>query len=283
MGPYVFQLLFDQRFDPENLTMISLLVLSLLYSSAFAQDKIVGGEEVSPPGAIPWQASLQRQNSAGAWSHICGGSLIGDRWVLTAAHCVEAGRDDPSIEYQVVLGMHNRVDDSLGKPIAYSTEEITIHPFWENNPIFFFPNDIAVIKLSTEVEINEFVAPIALPAQGGYFENVTCTISGWGLTDNDELAGVLRRADMWVRTREDCAGELGLFYGDYHTCIYDPLLTSGACNGDSGGPLTCQGSDGTPTLAGATSFGIVGCPAFVGSVYTSVPYFRDWIDGIMNA
>merc|ERR1712226_939590 len=73
-----------------------------------------------------------------------------------------------------------------------------------------------------------------------------------------------------------CRGFYGNIITGYHTCLLDSGRRTGSCNGDSGGPLSCQ-VGGTWYLAGATSFGVVNCPPSYPSVYASVPYFRSWI------
>merc|ERR1712179_743735 len=86
----------------------------------------------------------------------------------------------------------------------------------------------------------------------------------------------LQEAQINVISQSECRGFYGNIITGYHTCLLDSGRRTGSCNGDSGGPLSCQ-VGGTWYLAGATSFGVVNCPPSYPSVYASVPYFRSWI------
>merc|ERR1711976_188833 len=79
------------------------IVLALAFAAASARgvgSRIVGGTEVSFPGKYPWQASIEPIGG----SHQCGASMISNRWLVTAAHCVGAGASGLAI----VMGMHDR-------------------------------------------------------------------------------------------------------------------------------------------------------------------------------
>merc|ERR1712076_265134 len=171
-------------------------------------------------------------------SHTCGASLISSRWLVCAAHCVGSGAS----AYKIVLGLHDRTTQREGAPRDYTISSITSHPGWSNDGSRGFPNDISVIYLSSNAFPSQFVNPITLPSS----------------------------------SQSVCRGFYGNIITGYHTCLLDSGRRTGSCNGDSGGPLSCQ-VGGTWYLAGATSFGVVNCPPSYPSVYASVPYFRSWI------
>merc|ERR1711976_128573 len=154
-----------------------LLIVALCIAGALARQagKIVGGSNVGYPGKYPWQASLQFRSSS---SHTCGASLISTRWLVCAAHCVGSGAS----AYKIVLGLHDRSTRRQGDPRDYTISRITSHPGWSNDGSRGFPNDIAVIYLSSNVFPSQYASPISLASSGQSFVGQRCVISGWGRT-----------------------------------------------------------------------------------------------------
>ncbi|XP_069140846.1 fibrinolytic enzyme, isozyme C-like [Argopecten irradians] len=109
---------------------------------------------------------------------------------------------------------------------------------------------------------------------GGDFAGQSCTITGWGRTSGGApLPDILQKATTTVLSNADCAEIWGAdSINDGHVCVYTNG-TNGACNGDSGGPLTCDG-----VLVGVTSWGAVGCDTSLPSVYTRITHFLDFIN-----
>merc|ERR1712142_34604 len=130
---------------------------------------IVNGENAKD-GEFPWQASLQ----TGSGFHFCGGSLVSDRWIVTAAHCVDGSR-----RFYVWLGQHDKKYKRVGRPKRYSVEKIIMHegwlPFKRHSTT---DTDIAVVKLSSPVQMNDYVKTIDLPEKHWQFGNSNCVISG---------------------------------------------------------------------------------------------------------
>uniref|UniRef100_A0A3B1JQP9 chymotrypsin n=1 Tax=Astyanax mexicanus TaxID=7994 RepID=A0A3B1JQP9_ASTMX len=130
--------------------------------------RIVNGEE-AVPHSWPWQVSLQ--DSTG-W-HFCGGSLLNQNWVLTAAHC------GVRTSHYVILGEHDRSSNAeaiqtlrIGKVIQ--------HPSYNSNTI---NNDVTLIKLASTAQLNTRVSPVCLPASSDdYAGGLKCVTTGWGLT-----------------------------------------------------------------------------------------------------
>ncbi|KAM3920690.1 chymotrypsinogen 2-like [Leptodactylus fuscus] len=132
--------------------------------------RIVNGEEAIP-GSWPWQVSLQ--DSTGF--HFCGGSLISDTWVITAAHC------GVRTSHKVVLGefdQHTSAEDVQVKTIA----KVFKHPKYSP---FTIVNDITLIKLASPVNTQAEVSPVCVAEASDNFEGVRrCVTTGWGLTDS---------------------------------------------------------------------------------------------------
>merc|ERR1712004_956320 len=248
----------------------------LLQCSEARSPYIIGGHDVSQPGAYPWQASLQINGG----KHNCGASLISQNWLLTAAHCVPQG---PSY-YTVVLGLHDKDSQLQGRPEKYTVKTIIRHPEYQAQAMGF-PNDIALIELNEEVDLsNEYVSTIKLADAGeDFFGNENCWITGWGQTKShgsNRIPNVLQEVNISIYKHKMCELRMAGI-GDFHICL-GGTGESGSCVGDSGGPLACK-VGGTWTLAGATSWGLAGCPVKFPSVYSRVSHFRAWIDRTMSS
>merc|ERR1712121_83842 len=261
-------------FSLEGFTMKSLLLVLCAILAPTIEARlpyIVGGNDVAVPGTYPWQASLQPQGRY----HSCGASLVSERWLVTAAHCV----GNAASYYKVVLGMHDKDSRQEGSPIKYSVSNIIKHEKYSTSGIFGFPNDIALLQLSTDADTSSpFISTIAMADKDEDFAgNSECYITGWGrLYGDGPTPNVLQEAHVDVYTNEQCKTVHNEWQiGDYHVCT-GKAGTSGSCNGDSGGPLACK-VDGQWKLVGATSWGLYGCPTTAPSVYARVSYFRDWI------
>ncbi|CAG9826930.1 unnamed protein product [Diabrotica balteata] len=209
--------------------------------------RIFGGRETSIE-KHPWIVSLQ--DSQG---HFCGGSLINDNTVLTAAHCIIGDSDS----FHVVAGTSRWAD----KGSTLKIKNITKHDKWMTSRSKL-EYDIAIIKLAEKVKFSDKIKTILLPEQDTKVPvDTTLVVAGWGnIKENGPLSSILKETTVSV-TESD--SELLIYAGD---------KKSGVCSCDSGGPLELNG-----TLVGIVSFG-PGCfenkpPAG----YTNVAYFRGWI------
>ena len=252
-----------------NMKLI-LLVVSVLVPVVTARlPYIVGGRDVREPGKWPWQASLQMYNS-----HGCGAAILSSQWILTAAHCVGSSVS----MYSVVLGMHDR-SMRQGQPKRYQVGKIIKHEGYTGSGNGL-PNDIALLRLSTSADLSsKYATAVLLPNYKENFAgNPNCWITGWGGTyGGGPMPNILQEANVDVHTTSYCRSIYGSGIGDNHVCT-NKQHKSGACNGDSGGPLSCNVS-GTWKLVGVTSFGVAGCSPSFPSVYTNVAYYRNWIKG----
>ncbi|XP_054905474.1 elastase 2 like [Poeciliopsis prolifica] len=257
------------------------VVLALLVAGAYGcgnptfqpvVSRVVNGEDVRPH-SWPWQISLQ-YNSNGEWRHTCGGTLISSQWVLTAAHCISSGR-----QYRVALGKHNLLEDENGS-LFLGTATIVVHENWNS---YFIRNDIALIKLEASVEFSDTVHPACLPADGFILpHNAPCYVTGWGrLYTGGPIADILQQALLPVVDHATCSQ-----YDWWGSQVTQTMVCAGGdgvvsgCNGDSGGPLNCQGSDGSWEVHGIVSFGSgLSCNYYKKpTVFTQVTSFLDWIN-----
>uniref|UniRef100_A0A8C9RXN6 trypsin n=1 Tax=Scleropages formosus TaxID=113540 RepID=A0A8C9RXN6_SCLFO len=151
--------------------MKSLIFILLLGVALAEDDKIVGGYEC-PKHSVPYQVSL---NSG---YHFCGGSLVNENWVVSAAHCYKS-------LIEVRLGEHN-IQQTENTEQVISSSSVIRYPYYDSWTI---DNDIMLIKLSKPAAFDSYVQPVALP-EGCAAAGTMCMVSGWGntMSDADGLA-----------------------------------------------------------------------------------------------
>ncbi|XP_074046531.1 serine protease 56 [Macrotis lagotis] len=239
----------------------------------WAQGRIVGGK-VASPGSWPWLVSLRMNGQP-----MCGGVLVGDAWVLTAAHCFASLQNE--LLWSVTLSSPPREKLEGGIPV----NRILPHPKFDPQT---FQNDLALVELWAPVPPSEWAWPICLPDEPREPPPGTiCSIAGWGAVYEDgPAAKAVQEARVPLLSLDTCRTALGLALHP-STMLCAGYLSGGvdSCQGDSGGPLTCSvaGPPLREVLYGITSWGD-GCgePGKPG-VYTRVVAFRDWIRQQMSA
>nr|CAA50484.1 trypsinogen IV b-form [Homo sapiens] len=223
-------------------------------------DKIVGGYTCE--NSLPYQVSL---NSG---SHFCGGSLISEQWVVSAAHCYKT-------RIQVRLGEHN-IKVLEGNEQFINAAKIIRHPKYNRDTL---DNDIMLIKLSSPAVINARVSTISLPTAPPA-AGTECLISGWGntLSFGADYPDELKCLDAPVLTQAECKASYPGKITNSMFCV--GFLEGGkdSCQRDSGGPVVCNGQ-----LQGVVSWGH-GC-AWKNrpGVYTKVYNYVDWIKDTIAA
>ncbi|XP_044297103.1 transmembrane protease serine 6 isoform X2 [Varanus komodoensis] len=236
-------------------------------------NRIVGGSH-SVEGEWPWQASLQVRGH-----HICGGTLIADRWVIAAAHCFQEERQASPTAWTVYLGKH-LLNVSTHNAVSFKVSRILQHPYYEEDSHDY---DVALLQLDHPVIYSAFIQPICLPASSHLFEpGLLCWITGWGATkEGGTTSKILQKADVQL-VQQDICNEA------YHYQVTPRMLCAGyhdgqkdSCQGDSGGPLSCQEPSGRWFLAGVVSWGM-GCarPNNFG-VYTRITSVMQWMKHTM--
>ncbi|CAF0822574.1 unnamed protein product [Rotaria sp. Silwood1] len=263
-----------------------IVVLSILGQCAFAIDydkdtcglrplinkgdsppKIVGGVEAER-GDWPWVISMRRNGN-----HICGGSLINDQWIITAAHCVYANQN-PGV-YQIVLGLHDRLiaDNWV---ISRKVQSIIVHPQYSSQSL---SNDIALMKLVDKIDTyTEYYMPVCFPRANQTFADQIGYTVGWGAPfHGGSLLRYLYEVTSSVLTDNVCKARYTSGMINPATQICSGGNSTGACQGDSGGPFIVSDPqrDGRYVLVGLTSWGI-GCGD--GGVYTRVSAYKSWIE-----
>jgi len=238
---------------------------------------IVGGSSAQR-GSLPWQVSIQ------TWYHFCGGTIIGKRWILTAAHCFTGGSNG----VKIVAGEHNlRYSDGSEQKI-YVQKHFT-HPQYGSRSQ---KNDITLLKLSQDLRFDSYTQPACLPKlaneNADYAAGNNVIVSGWGST---RATYATRNSPstlqvVTVPLISDATCKRSKYYGSqisYSMVCAGKLGVGGkdSCQGDSGGPLVKK-VNGKWTVLGVVSWGY-GCarPDKPG-VYTRVARFEKWIQDTMK-
>uniref|UniRef100_UPI00398EAFCB chymotrypsin-like elastase family member 1 n=1 Tax=Pristiophorus japonicus TaxID=55135 RepID=UPI00398EAFCB len=252
------------------LRLVILASLALLGLCA-VDERVIGGTEANR-NAWPWQVSLQ--GYAHYWYHTCGGTLIRNRWVLTAAHCV-----DRSGTYRVVLGDHN-IYETDGTEQYIFVQDIILHEGWNGD--LSVGNDIAVLYLEKDAVLNQYVQLGTLAEAGATLpNNFVCYVTGWGYTRNGGTVNpTLQQAPIKVVAYNVCSQPewWGYYVTSNMVCAGGDGIIAG-CQGDSGGPLNCQ-HNGIFYVHGATSFvAAAGCDTYMKpTVWTRVSSYINWIN-----
>ncbi|VEN49901.1 unnamed protein product [Callosobruchus maculatus] len=242
---------------------------------------IVGGVQ-SGEKEFPHMAALGYGNGEEKqW--LCGGSLISEKFVLTAAHCLTSKELG---DVQVIrLGTTTLQTETL-ESMDYRVLRKIPHPLYATGQQY---NDIALIELDQTVKFTEYILPICLDDGNGY-TGIKLIATGWGrLQATGSVSKELRKVDLDYFPHEICQQKyskvskqdlpLGI---DWQTqiCAGSETEVKDSCQGDSGGPLQ-EKIFGRNYLVGITSFGIgCGTPGIPG-VYTKVSYYIPWIESVV--
>lgn len=249
-------------------------------TSGGKKSEIVGGEPTIPL-EFPWMVSIRMKEPIhGYKDHICGGSIINDQHVMTAAHCVTL-EDTTAENFVVVVGEQNiNVPDPTEERI--DVQEITVHEGWD--PVLL-NNDYAILKLNRSLDFKgkeKDIMPICLPKPYEVFTGQICTASGWGVTMNGGQVPnpALLKVDIPVIRLATCKRDYKEVSDVYrNTMICAGYRTGGksTCQGDSGGPLQCKSKNGRYVLAGMTSWGQICAAPKEPTVFSRVASQLPWI------
>ncbi|KAK2869133.1 hypothetical protein Q7C36_001004 [Tachysurus vachellii] len=251
------------------MALLQLLLLISLLSQighcAYVNMGIVNGTEVKAHSR-PYMVSVQKDKM-----HICGGFLVSENLVMTAAHCW-----NPGTKLTVVLGAHNLKKDRS----AFTRTEVKlyhIHPMYDSENLL---GDIMLLQLNKTIKKTKHISWISIPKKQNQDVKAkqVCSIAGWGRqSDNSRTSDRLMEVDVTVMDTNACEKKWGEpFSVSSVVCTSRP---GGFCEGDSGGPLVCKN-----TAVGIVSFyqdGKCKTPQLP-YVYTKISKYLPWINCILG-
>ncbi|XP_039283257.1 chymotrypsin BII isoform X2 [Nilaparvata lugens] len=236
-----------------------------------AERRIVSGTDANVH-EFPWTAAIGVNHK-----FFCGGALISDLFVLTAAHCFLTR--NTHIETIVVhLGDHDLTTENETHHTLRGVSRIFFHSHFH---AFLLANDIALLQLDEPVTFSVAVQPVCLPRFGDSFTDEKATVVGWGVASVSLgiPSPTLQKLQVEIIDNKECTEQIKEKIGNGIVCARPPAL-EGTCFGDSGGPLTVEDVENVSTLVGIVSFGVTGCaviPAFP-DLYTRISEYVNWID-----
>ncbi|XP_071546150.1 venom protease-like [Panulirus ornatus] len=239
----------------------------------------MGGVEVSPPHKYPWMVGIRTLWDSKYW---CGGAIINDRYVLTAAHCFYSTDGILLSTDGMVVGVadHDMTsnEDDVEGATRFVEADVIIHP---NYDFISNANDIALLKMKENLDLSKYkeVRPVCLPTDSSKsYTGYMGSVYGWGLlSSTGQQPPVLMETHVSILDPSCGKGTVaGIDVTPDMLCAGHDEGGKDACRGDSGGPLSVE-EGGTYTQVGLVSFGVKCSDSKSPGVYTRVSSFLPWI------
>ncbi|XP_072930080.1 CLIP domain-containing serine protease HP8-like isoform X2 [Epargyreus clarus] len=249
------------------------------------EHRIIGGKQADP-FEFPWMALIARSLQGPEFT--CGGSIINERYILTAAHCVFQRRIEAVRIGEYEIKPTNEADCIMDECVTHKDFEVELSVVHEEYNQMLGTNDIALLRLTELMDFQQDnIYPICLPKTAQLrnkpLAHQRATVAGWGFTEDYIPFSILLKVDIPIVTVEDCRNFYNRHEGDYN--VTDKKLCAGttgkdSCGGDSGGPLMVKVSDNKTVRViqyGLVSSGPVRCGSGVPGLYTEISKYMGWI------
>uniref|UniRef100_W5LV93 Peptidase S1 domain-containing protein n=1 Tax=Lepisosteus oculatus TaxID=7918 RepID=W5LV93_LEPOC len=236
-------------------------------------------------GYWPWQVRIYYFGY-----YRCGGSLINQQWVLTAATCVYSACNGETEQYDLSLYRVSELKVYLGRQtqeLSKKVKQVLLHPDYSSSN-----NDIALLELRSPVTFTNYIQPICLAANSSsFYTGTSCWVAGWGFTVSLPGNQTLQEVQLPIIGNRQCGclydlkSKIIVFMPRFYRrprCPSWETDSVGVCMGDSGGPLVCkQGS--AWIQAGVVKYRDGCTPSSLPGVYTRVSQYQDWINEIFQS
>lgn len=257
-----------------------LLAFSLSMQAQQHAPKVTGGG-LANITSVPYQVSIHHNGS-----HICGGSIINDRFVLTAAHCMKDISPFNLNQLKIKVGLSSQNSPGI-RLQQFNVSRIIRHPNYNASN---FDYDYALIEIRGRFSFNSWVQPVALAGLGSSAQAIgnMVKVSGWGWTTpgSNSSSNTLRAVNVPIISNATANSQLDASLSSHNPITARMIATGavnsdrlGACHGDSGGPLVYKPAGQAAVQIGVVSWGTSRCIGGINSpsIYARVSSVKSWI------
>uniref|UniRef100_A0A8D2HSU2 Peptidase S1 domain-containing protein n=1 Tax=Urocitellus parryii TaxID=9999 RepID=A0A8D2HSU2_UROPR len=241
----------------------SSLVLTISPDRTFLSGKIIGGRE-AVPHSHPYIAYLWI-NTTEKTKKKCGGFLVHEDFVLTAAHCWRRS-------ITVILGARDIDEQEMTQQVIPIRKAIP-HPYFKRKSF----NDIMLLQLEKKAKLNAEVSLLKLPSgHSQVTPGMVCSLAGWGCIDQNISTSKLHEVQLEIQKDKECLSHFKRPYDSTtKICVGNPKEKKYGLQGDSGSPLVSKN-----VAQGIVSYGkMEGTPP---NIYTRISSFLCWIKTTMK-